>query len=94
MDRSTFMSSLDSGAPPNDLVPPLKALWLEKQGDWDGAHDTVQANTPDDCWVHAYLHRREGDASNAAYWYRRAERPVSDATLDDEWQSLVDAMTD
>ncbi|MBJ40285.1 MAG: hypothetical protein CMD83_17810 [Gammaproteobacteria bacterium] len=93
MNRSTFMSSLDAGAPPEDSGSALTALWLEKRGDWDAAHDSVQASTPDNCWVHAYLHRREGDASNAAYWYRRADKPVCDASLDDEWASLVDALT-
>ena len=73
MDLAAFRASLTLAAPPPALSPALKALWLDARGDWDGAHDAAQADEggPGD-WVHAYLHRKEGDAGNAAYWYRRA----------------------
>ena len=69
------------------------ALWKDAQGDWDGAHATVQdLETPAAAWVHAYLHRREGDQSNARYWYTRAGKPPSRLTLDEEWAEIADAL--
>ena len=87
------MSSLTADSPP-DATPALQALWLDKNADWDGAHERVQGNTPADCWVHAYLHRKEGDASNAGYWYRKAGKPVATAALDEEWVAIVSALAD
>ncbi|MFO7725084.1 MAG: hypothetical protein R6V45_05990 [Oceanipulchritudo sp.] len=67
----------------------LKALELDKAGDWEGAHALSQsANTPEACWLHAYLHRKEGDTGNAAYWYGRANKPVPECSLDEEWEHL------
>ncbi len=75
------------------LPPLLAALWQEAQGNWDAAHALAQAvETPDGAWVHAYLHRREGDLSNADYWYRRAGRTRPAASMDDEWADLVRAL--
>jgi len=93
MDLDAFRASLTLAAPPPALSPALKALWLDARGDWDGAHDAAQADEggPGD-WVHAYLHRKEGDAGNAAYWYRRAGRPVCKASLEDEWASIAEAL--
>ena len=69
----------------------LHALWQEAQGHWDAAHEIAQeVETPEAAWVHAYLHRREGDIANAGYWYRRAGRPVARGTLEDEWEAMVD----
>jgi hypothetical protein len=73
----------------------VRALWHESQGDWTTAHDQVQDDdSADGAWVHAYLHRVEGDQFNAAYWYRRAGRPVPTKTLAlrDEWAQLVQAL--
>ena len=71
-----------------------EALLAERAGDWHKAHHLVQdISTAEAAWVHAYLHRREGDAWNAAYWYRRAGKPVFTGTLDDEWQALFDALS-
>ncbi len=68
-----------------------KALEADKQGDWDAAHDLVQdINSPEAAWIHAYLHRKEGDDGNAGYWYGRAGRSFCHHTLDEEWQSLWD----
>ncbi|ADV81822.1 hypothetical protein [Terriglobus saanensis] len=68
----------------------LQALWQDVHSDWQSAHELAQdIETPDGAWVHAYLHRKEGDEFNATYWYRRADRPVSTATLEDEWGSIV-----
>jgi len=74
--------------------PYIHALELEKAGDWDEAHRIVQdIHTAEAAWIHAYLHRVEGDPGNAAYWYRRAERPVCQAPLADEWQEIYDALS-
>lgn len=72
------------------LSAPLLALWWDGQGNWERAHAVAQdVETPEGAWVHAYLHRKEGDAGNAAYWYRRADRPVSWMGLDEEWAAMV-----
>ncbi|MFY0652040.1 MAG: hypothetical protein JXQ96_08415 [Cyclobacteriaceae bacterium] len=73
----------------NDLY--LKALEYDKQGDWDKSHRVVQdISTDDAAWIHAYLHRKEGDSSNAGYWYRRAGKEFYNGSLEDEWQQLHD----
>jgi hypothetical protein len=75
MDLAGFRASLTHSSPPLNLSPALRALWLEARGDWDGAHDSAQADEGGaGDWVHAYLHRKEGDLGNAAYWYRRARK--------------------
>ena len=74
------------------LPPLLEALWWDARGDWDRAHAVAQGiETAEGAWVHAYLHRKEGDLSNADYWYRRAGRTRPQGTLDAEWESLVRA---
>jgi hypothetical protein len=93
MDLAAFRASLLAAEPPPDLSPALRALWLDARGNWDGAHDSAQADegeTGD--WVHAYLHRKEGDAGNAAYWYRRARKPVCRTSFDEEWAAIADAL--
>jgi hypothetical protein len=86
-----FETSLTSKQPPAGLSSYLTALWYEKRGDWDTAHETVQdLSDRNAAWVHAYLHRREGDEGNARYWYRQASKTFpSDQSLDEEWESLV-----
>ena len=67
-----------------------QALWYDKKGDWDKAHQIVQDAGGADCaWVHAYLHRKEGDLSNAGYWYNRARHSMPQETLDTEWEQIV-----
>lgn len=71
----------------------MHALWHDARGDWDEAHRLAQRD--DDrggAWVHAYLHRKEGDLSNAAYWYRRAGRPTAHHALGDEWREIAEAL--
>ena len=89
-----FHASLASGAPPAGFSTPLLALWWDGRGDWQAAHTTVMAHESDRdaAWVHAYLHRKEGDAGNAAYWYARAGRPVPKQSLADEWGAIVAAL--
>lgn len=86
-------SSTSQPTPPAGLAPLLEALWWEAKGDWTRAHEmTQEINTPDAAWVHAYLHRREGDQWNAGYWYRNAGRPVSALPLDEEWREIATAL--
>ena len=93
MTFAAFRDTLSDTAPPDGLSPPLRALWHGGRGDWDAAHEVAQGDDgPEACEVHAYLHRQEGDAGNAAYWYRRAGRPVATGPLDVEWQALVERM--
>ncbi len=90
MDFRGFRQSLTETAPPAGLALALQALWWDAKGDWDKAHDCAQGQ--DDqagAWVHAYLHRKEGDAANAGYWYRRAGRPAASEPLDQEWQAIA-----
>jgi hypothetical protein len=92
MDLAGFRASLSAPEPPA-LSPALRALWLDARGNWDGAHDAAQVDEGGaGDWVHAYLHRKEGDAGNAAYWYRRARKPVCKASLDEEWAAIADAL--
>lgn len=93
MELVEFRKSLEDTAPPVGAPIPLQALWQDGKGDWTAAHDLLQHdNTAAGSWVHAYLHRKEGDASNAAYWYRRAGRPVASGNLDEEWDAIVSAL--
>jgi len=77
------------------MPPPLVALWWAGKGDWDKAHSIAQDDaSADAAWVHAYLHRVEGDLPNAGYWYRRASRPVAAGALDAEWTQIVAVLTE
>ena len=90
MTLDDYTASLKNDAPLPGLPATLQALWHEARGDWESAHKIVQAeNSAEAAWVHAYLHRKEGDAANAAYWYRRSKRPVSTDTLENEWRSIA-----
>jgi hypothetical protein len=92
VDRATFKRSLAAEVPPAGLSLALEALWYAARGDWDTAHERAQAQEDrDGAWVHAHLHRQEGDLGNAAYWYRQAGRPVADQPVKQEWEALVEA---
>ena len=85
-----FKASLAGAVPAPDLDAPLAALWWAAKGDWDAAHKLVQdQSSTDAAWVHAYLHRVEGDLGNAGYWYRRAGKPVAGDPLETEWERIV-----
>lgn len=77
--------------PPEGLSMCLQALWWDKKGNWDRAHDIAQEEgSREGDWIHAYLHRVEGDLGNAGYWYRRADKPAkSKESLPEEWDELV-----
>ena len=83
------MQNKDRFVQPEPYSPCLSALLEDQKGHWDKAHQLIQdLDTPDAAWVHAYLHRKEGDPSNADYWYRRAGRKRPDQSLQEEWNSL------
>ncbi len=93
MDLSTFKQSLGRDVPPEDLGQALAALWHEAKGDWDRAHRLAQSQKDaGGAWVHAYLHRIEGDQSNAEHWYRRAGKPPSTAHSKQEWDEIAAAL--
>jgi hypothetical protein len=93
MTLETFRASLSAAAPPADLDAPLTGLWWMAKGDWKRAHGSVDDEEgADAAWVHAYLHRVEGDLANAGYWYRRAGKPPSTRPLDDEWEEIAGAL--
>jgi hypothetical protein len=94
MDLAAYRASLATDSPPSDLGLPLQALWWEAKGDWHKAHECAQAveDVPEGRWVHAYLHRREGDLDNAGYWYRMAGKPVATAPFEAEWAEIATAL--
>ena len=88
-----FRATLADAAPASGLEPSLAALWWAAKGNWDQAHKIVQDESDANAaWVHAYLHRREGDLPNAGYWYRQAKRPVERGGMDEEWRTIVTAL--
>jgi hypothetical protein len=91
MDLTTYKDSLARDEPPSGLSPALEALWWDAKGNWDKAHERAQEEGgAQGAWVHAYLHRKEGDLSNARYWYRQAKRPpAEEAPLEVEWEEIV-----
>ena len=93
MDLKAFKASVDKDTPPAGLSPALEALWREAKGDWHRAHKLAQTQRDETgAWVHAYLHRVEGDTGNAGYWYRRAGKPHCDSPLKEEWEAIVSAL--
>ena len=97
MDANEFRAvATGAGAeasPPAELSPALAALWHLARDEWDAAHGCAQSdNGRDGCWVHAHLHRVEGDLANAGYWYRRADLPTADVSLDNEWEAIAAAL--
>jgi hypothetical protein len=92
MTLDEFRASISDAHPPT-LPPLLSAMWHDAHGDWTRAHAiTQEIETAAAAWVHAYLHRKEGDAANAAYWYRRAAQPVAHDSLESEWTRIVTAL--
>jgi len=89
MTLEEFRETLSSAAPP-PVSPLLLALWHDARGEWDEAHRIAQdVDDKAGAWVHAYLHRKEGDPGNAAYWYERAGQAVATDSLDAEWSRIV-----
>ena len=89
MTLEEFRASLSGREPPR-VAPALRALWHDARGDWDAAHSVAQdIGDGSGAWVHAYLHRKEGDLGNARYWYDRAGRPEATDSLETEWSRIV-----
>lgn len=89
MILAEFKQTLTNSSPPK-VSALLEALWYDAKGDWEKAHTIAQdVNTKDGAWIHAYLHRKEGDQFNAQYWYTRASRPMPKISLDEEWSAIV-----
>lgn len=96
MTLDEFRKSLDAAAPPAGTSTPLEALWWQGKGDWERAHALAQEveEDADGAWVHAHLHRVEGDLGNAGYWYRRAGQRMGAGPLDAEWAAITRALLD
>jgi len=94
MDALEFRSSLAGELPPGGLSVPLAALWWDAKGEWEVAHKLVdELETTEGMAVHAYLHRKEGAATNADYWYERAGRRFQRASFEAEWEALVEGLS-
>jgi len=93
MKFEEFQKSLRDSSPPGNLSGHLQSLWYDAKGDWNRSHEVIQ-NMEDKtaAWVHAYLHRKEGDRSNASYWYSRAGRRPSVSGLEEEWKEIAAAL--
>jgi hypothetical protein len=90
MTLDEFRDSLRRTNPPKELGPALVGLWWDAKDDWRKAHESAQQDEdPASAWVHAYLHRKEGDLSNAAYWYQRAGKPPAGSSLEKEWEEIA-----
>jgi len=90
MTFTDFKESLLKNRTPNDMSGYLQSLWHDAKGDWDKAHHIIQdIDDKTAAWIHAYLHRKEGDIANADYWYNRAGRKRPVIMLDYEWESIV-----
>ena len=94
MSVDEFEASLSHANPPDGWSRALQALWWDAHDDWERAHGLVQMDEADPqcAWVHAYLHRKEGDLPNAAYWYRRSGHPVATGSLTEERQSIAGSL--
>jgi hypothetical protein len=93
MTLDEFRKTLAADAPPAGLSFALAGLWWDAKGDWTRAHESAQQDEgAEGSWVHAYLHRKEGDQGNAAYWYQRAGKPVCREPLAAEWTSITEAL--
>jgi hypothetical protein len=90
MTLQEFRDSLSNSTPPPSLTLALAGLWWDAKGNWTLAHESAQQDEGTaGSWVHAYLHRKEGDSSNAGYWYRRAGRPPARTSLEEEWLEIA-----
>jgi hypothetical protein len=93
LDLQSFKSSINGSRPPDGLSFALQALWWDAKGNWQKAHECAQErNDQAGMRVHAYLHRKEGDQTNAAYWYRRCGKALATNRLEEEWEEIVRAL--
>lgn len=93
MTLEEFRASLSRDEPPRELSLALAGLWWDAKGDWKRAHESAQQDEgPAGSWVHAYLHRKEGDLSNAGYWYGRADKDAPKSSLEQEWLAITETL--
>ncbi|MEC8137891.1 MAG: hypothetical protein VX624_15360 [Pseudomonadota bacterium] len=93
MKFDAFQASVEQEMPPDKASLALQALWHAAKGDWETAHKVAQGDKSESgAWVHAYLHRVEGDLSNAGYWYRKVGRPQASNSLQEEWREIATAL--
>jgi hypothetical protein len=90
VEVATFLDSLETGNPPANAVPLLRAVWHGLRGEWEAAHRIAQDDaSAEGSWVHAWLHRMEDDLTNARYWYRQARREVAEGDLREEGETIA-----
>ena len=90
MDFKQFQESLSNARPPSKVSDHLRALWYDAKGDWQQSHNTIQdIDDTNAAWIHAYLHRKEGDIGNAEYWYNRAGKKRPPVSLQQEWEIIA-----
>lgn len=95
MNFEEFSATLNETTPPANVSTVLQALWYDANGNWDRAHDLAQEeNDQEGAWVHAYLHRKEGDRWNANYWYNRAGKKMPEVSLEQEWKDIVSILVE
>lgn len=93
MTLEQFKSSVHQDEPSNGLDSALEAMWYDAKGNWEAAHNIAQdIHTKNGSWIHAYLHRKEGDLFNAKYWYNKAGEGVFKGSLDEEWEYIVSSL--
>ena len=93
MNFEEFKKSLIASSPPQDVSVYLQSLWYDAKNDWNKAHEIIQnAEDKTASWIHAYLHRKEGDTGNADYWYNRAGKKRPTVTLNEEWENITKAL--
>lgn len=93
MTLQEFRESLFRDEPPRRLGFALAGLWWDAKGNWQRAHESAQQDEgPAGAWVHAYLHRKEGDSANARYWYKRADKAPATSTPEEEWLQIAESL--
>lgn len=94
MDFKQFQESLSLPTAPSQVSDHLRALWYDAKGDWEQSHNIIQdIQDTDAAWIHAYLHRKEGDTGNADYWYSRAGKKRPSVSLQQEWEIIARELT-
>jgi len=89
----TALELKSSSELPKNISPLLQAMWHDSKGNWEASHNLAQdIHTREGSWVHAYLHRKEGDTSNAMYWYRQAGKTMPSVSLEKEWEEITNAL--
>jgi hypothetical protein len=90
MTLQEFKTTLTQSSPPASINKLLQAMWFDAKDDWEAAHNIAQEiHTREGSWIHAYLHRKEGDTGNASYWYHKANKNLPRVSLTQEWEDIV-----